>query len=144
MPGKKQESVYLESLPEVTIYPNENEISTKYAQFMLLRDDVLKALEVARNNKVIGKSLHAKVLINPTPNVAKLMFSLKVDFAKVFIVSSFEIVGSELNGETYSSGVIEVQPANGVTCERCWQIVESVDEMGLCPHCREVVNKLNK
>ncbi|MGM9899304.1 MAG: isoleucine--tRNA ligase [Bacilli bacterium] len=144
MPGKKQESVYLESIPEVTIYPNENEISTKYAQFMLLRDDVLKALEVARNNKVIGKSLHAKVLINPTPNVAKLMFSLKVDFAKVFIVSSFEIVGSELNGETYSSGVIEVQPANGVTCERCWQIVESVDEMGLCPHCREVVNKLNK
>lgn len=144
MPGKKQESVYLESIPEVTIYPNENEISTKYAQFMLLRDDVLKALEVARNNKVIGKSLHAKVLINPTPNVAKLMFSLKVDFAKVFIVSSFEIVGSELNGETYSSGVIEVQPSNGVTCERCWQIVESVDEMGLCPHCREVVNKLNK
>ncbi len=144
MPGKKQESVYLESIPEVTVYPNEEELTSKYLQFMLLRNDVLKALEIARNDKVIGKSLHAKVLINPTPNVAKLMVSLKVDFAKVFIVSSFEIVGSELNGNTYDSGVIEIQPAEGVTCERCWQIVDKVDEQGLCAHCAEVVKNIKK
>lgn len=144
MPGEKRESVYLESMPELMLYSNEEELTTKYSQFMLLRDDVLKALEIARNDKVIGKSLNAKVLINPTPNVAKLMVSLKIDFAKVFIVSSFDIVGSELtNGNEYDSGVIEIQPASGVTCERCWQIVKEVDQNGLCQHCAEVLNKKN-
>lgn len=144
MPGNKKESVYLEEMPEITLYPNQEELINKYSQFMLLRDDVLKALEIARANRVIGKSLNAKVLINPTPNIAKLMYSLKVDFSQVFIVSSFEVVGSKLNGDEYESGIIEIQPATGVTCERCWQVVESIDEYGLCPHCAEVIEKLEK
>ena len=141
MPGKKEESVYLLDMPKVKHFDNEVALVAKYNQFMLLRDDVLKALEIARNEKVIGKSLNAKVLINPTPNVAKLMFSLKVNFAQVFIVSSFEIVGNELNGETYESGQIEVQPATGVTCERCWQVVDHVDEDGLCERCAKIIKK---
>ena len=110
---------------------------------MALRDDVLKALEIARNEKIIGKSLNAKVLINPAPRVAKLLIALKIDFAQVFIVSSFEVVASKLNGDTYDSGVIEIQPAEGVTCSRCWQVVPEVDEDGLCPRCRKIVDKLN-
>lgn len=141
MPGKKEESVYLLDMPKVKHFDNEVALVAKYNQFMLLRDDILKALEIARNEKVIGKSLNAKVLINPTPNVAKLMFSLKVNFAQVFIVSSFEIVGNELNGETYESGQIEVQPATGVTCERCWQVVDHVDEDGLCERCAKIIKK---
>ena len=40
----------------------------KWNQFMALRDDVNRALEVARNNKVIGKSLEAKVVIGNNDN----------------------------------------------------------------------------
>ena len=143
MPGIKKESVYLEAMPVAKHYENEKEILAKYSQFMALRDDVLKALEIARNEKIIGKSLNAKVLINPAPRVAKLLIALKIDFAQVFIVSSFEVVASKLNGDTYDSGVIEIQPAEGVTCSRCWQVVPEVDEDGLCPRCRKIVDKLN-
>lgn len=143
MPGIKKESVYLEAMPVAKHYDNEKEILAKYNQFMALRDDVLKALEIARNEKIIGKSLNAKVLINPAPRVAKLLIALKIDFAQVFIVSSFEVVASKLNGDTYDSGVIEIQPAEGVTCSRCWQVVPEVDEDGLCPRCRKIVDKLN-
>lgn len=144
MPGNKKESVYLEAMPVVKHYDNEKEILAKYSQFMALRDDVLKALELARNEKVIGKSLNAKVLINPAPRVSKLFFALKIDLAQVFIVSSFEIVTCSLNGETYDSGVIEVRPAEGVTCARCWQVVPEVDEDGLCPRCAHIVEKMSK
>jgi len=144
MPGKLLESVYLEDMPHVLHFDNENTIITKYSQFMLLRSDVLKALEIARNNKVIGKSLNARVLFSPTPNVAKLIISLKVNFAQVFIVSSFEIVGTDLDGDMYDSGEIKVLPAEGVTCERCWQVVKQVNDEGLCPRCEEIVKKLNK
>lgn len=36
---------------------------------MTLRDDVLKALEVARNEKVIGKSLNASITLYPTAEI---------------------------------------------------------------------------
>lgn len=143
MPGVKKESVYLESMPKVVKYAKEEELSHKYGEFMSLRDDVLKALEVARNEKIIGKSLNAKVIFNPTPQVAKLILSLKVNFAQVFIVSSFEIVGSSIEGEQYDSGVIQVLPAEGECCARCWQIVDHIDEDGLCERCSKIIKKLN-
>ena len=144
MPGNKKESVYLEAMPKVKRYDDEKEIITKYTEFMTLRDDVLKALEIARNEKVIGKSLNAKVLINPEPVIAKLMFSLNVKWSQVFIVSEFKIVSTTLNGNSYPSGIIEIQPAEGETCARCWQVVKEVDHDGLCPRCAEIIEKLNK
>ncbi len=144
MPGEKKESVYLEQMPRVKYYDNESDILAKYEKFMELRDDVLKALEIARNEKIIGKSLNAKVLFNPTPQVAKLILSLNVNFAQVFIVSSFDVVGTNIDGEQYDSGVIKVLPAEGACCARCWQIVDHVDEDGLCDRCAEIIKKLNK
>ena len=144
MPGNKKESVYLESMPKIKRYDDEKEISSKYTEFMSLRDDVLKALENARNEKIIGKSLNAKVLINPEPVVAKLLVSLNIDLARVFIVSSFVIDSGNQNGNSYPSGIIEIKPAEGVTCERCWQVVKAVDHDGLCPRCAEIIKKLNK
>ena len=45
---------------------NEKELLDKYQKFMSFRTNVLKAIEEARNNKVIGKSLSAKLVIKPT------------------------------------------------------------------------------
>ena len=142
MPGLKKESVYLVDLPHATIYNNETELTTKYEQFMLLRDDVLKALENARNEKIIGKSLNAHLLINPTPKVGKLISSLRVNLAQVFIVSQLTITDEGLEGETFPSGIIKVELAQGETCSRCWQVVESINEEELCPRCQHIVANL--
>ena len=50
------------------------------------KEDILKALEEARSEKVIGKSLNANVIIYPTDKVAKLLTTVKVDFKQIFIV----------------------------------------------------------
>ncbi|MCW1069360.1 class I tRNA ligase family protein, partial [Streptococcus anginosus] len=53
--------VQLTNMPEVQHFANENVILSNWKRFMTLRSDVLKALEDARNKKVIGKSFEAHV-----------------------------------------------------------------------------------
>ena len=119
----------------------KDELKAKYAEFMLVRNDVLKALENARNAKVIGKSFSAKLSIKPTEAVKTLLDSMNINLQRVFIVSDFELVQGELEGETFDSGIILVTPAQGVICSRCWQVVPAVNEDELCPRCHEILNK---
>ena len=141
LPGEKLESVYLCEIPRATKYINQKELCEKYDAFMTLRDDVLKALEVARNNKIIGKSLNASVVINPTKETIKLIESIKADLAQIFIVSSFEINDELTEGEETDSGLILVKPAEGCTCARCWQIVKVVNKNNICKRCQDIVGE---
>lgn len=141
MPGDRLESIYLTDMPIAKSYPNASDLLDKYAQFMIIRDDVLKALEMARNEKVIGKSLVAELNIYPTPKTAKILAGLKVDLQKVFIVSKCNIVNHTIGGVVFDSGEILVKAYDGHTCARCWQVVDHVNQDELCPRCNEVINK---
>ena len=66
---------------------------------------------------------------------------MNINLQRVFIVSDFELVQGELEGETFDSGIILVTPAQGVICSRCWQVVPAVNEDELCPRCHEILNK---
>ena len=57
-PHVKEESVHLADMPKVVEV--DQALLDKWRTFMNLRDDVNRALESARNEKVIGKSLEAK------------------------------------------------------------------------------------
>lgn len=142
MPGIKEESIYLVDMYQPTLFKGSDEILSKYEDLMKVRDDVLKALEEARSEKVIGKSLNANVMIYPTDKVAKLLTTVKVDLKQIFIVYKFTIAPNDFEGKVYSSGKIKIEPANGYTCSRCWQIVPSINPDELCPRCAEVVNNL--
>lgn len=140
--GKKEESVYLTRMPIVKGFANSNELLNKYSEFMEIRDDVLKAIEVARNDKIIGKSLSAKIEMKPTEKTARLLSSLKVDLKKVFIVSEFVLTNDDIDGDSYECGIIKVTPRDGTICSRCWQVVDDVNHDGLCPRCENVVEEL--
>jgi isoleucyl-tRNA synthetase len=142
MTDDKEESIYLTRMPSVKGFANTNELLTKYNEFMEVRDDVLKAIEVARNNKVVGKSLSAKIVIKPVEKVGRLLSSLKVDLKQVFIVSEFVITNDDVEGDSYDSGVISVTPRDGIVCSRCWLVVDKVNDEGLCPRCEKVVEDL--
>ena len=139
MSNTKEKSVYLENMPEAKEYKNAKELEEKYEKFLKLRDDVLKALEVARTNKVIGKSLVSKVVIKPTKEVKELISSLKTDLALVFIVAEFKVDDSLKEGDAYESGLICVTAKDGYKCDRCWQIKDEVDEDNLCARCAKVI-----
>ena len=141
IPNKKTSDVYLTDMPKSN--PVDETLLDKYDRFMNVREEVLKALETARNNKVIGKSLNAHVVLFPKNDTLDLLQSIEADLAQLFIVSKLELRDEgfgAIKGETMS---IDVLPAEGIKCERCWRVVDHVhEEDGLCERCHEVVNNL--
>lgn len=53
IPGIEEVSVQLTNMPEYVEIPNAKELELKWENFLKLRDDVLKALEEARNEKLL-------------------------------------------------------------------------------------------
>ena len=109
----------------------------------LLRDDVLKALEAARNEKVIGSAQEAYVSIKfNNEDIQKLFNSLPVSIRKQSFVVS-EIVEEDNGGEEYKNAKIKVIHHPGHFCERCWNYesdaVLQEDGTYLCKRCNEVV-----
>ena len=109
----------------------------KWAKIIQLRDWVNKALEAARNEKVIGKPLEAAVTVYmpEAPDFGE-------DLADLCIVSKLELVAGEGEGYTEEGwpGVsIKVVRAAGNKCLRCWKYEPAVGENGLCPRCAKVL-----
>jgi isoleucyl-tRNA synthetase len=108
--------------------------------FMDLREDVLKALENARNEKVIGKSLNAHLKLYPKAKVQNLLEKLNIPLAQAFIVSKLEVLTSGFGKYKGTDISIDVLSAEGHVCDRCWQVVEEVNEDGICERCENVIN----
>lgn len=141
MPGEKLESIYLCDMVKPVYYDGSESIIAKFNKFMTLRDDVLKALEAARNEKIIGKSLNAHLFICPNDEMAKELADFHLNLGQVFIVSKCEVVSNLEDGVEYPTAKIKVTACEGVTCARCWQIVDNVDNDCLCERCQKIVNK---
>ncbi|REH77733.1 isoleucine--tRNA ligase [Staphylococcus felis] len=140
----EEESVHLSDMPQKEKI--DEALLEKWSTFMALRDDVNRALEVARNEKVIGKSLEAKVKIGNSSsfNTVEFLQSFN-DLHQLFIVSQVEVVDKP-NGTEYQYGNIEITFADGEKCARCWNYSDSLGSVGemteLCPRCQEVVKTL--
>jgi isoleucyl-tRNA synthetase len=137
-----EESVYLTNLPKALRFANSTALLNKYEAFKDLRSDVLKALEEARNNKIIGKSLASKVVIKPTEATLKLLNSLHFNLEKIFIVSEFVITNDEIEGNAFDSGIIQVTAREGKVCSRCWRTVDDLNEDELCERCNKIINSM--
>ena len=145
--GYDHGSVMFNEIPKPT-ETTSAEFMARWDRLIAVRDDVNKALEVARVGKVIGKSLEAMVVLYCT---SELFESLKADaheLAAIFIVSQVEVrcegEGS-LKGEVPGLSV-EVLPAEGEKCERCWIFTPSVGKDDIhptiCARCVGVVSSV--
>ena len=134
-------------MPEYSEEMNFGDISEHWNKLFTLRDDVMKALELTRASKLIGKSLDAKVTIFVNNEEHKaLLDSFKDDLATVFIVSqafvSTENAPEGTFTETESGIAVLVEKADGYKCDRCWTYsTEGVhDEDGfICERCRKIL-----
>lgn len=149
IPDVTEASVQFTLMPEAPSIANADVIEAKWNAFMNLRDDVLKALEEARNQKVIGKSLNAKVTVYVKEEAKQLLASITENMEQLFIVSKFEVAGDVTEAPndaiTLEHASIVVSKADGETCERCWNVTETVGEVAehptLCPRCATVVKE---
>ncbi|MCA1053439.1 isoleucine--tRNA ligase [Rossellomorea aquimaris] len=149
IPGVQEESVQLTDMPEVKQLPNAEGLKEKWNAFLELRDDVLKALEEARNQKLIGKSLTAKVTLYVNDETKSLLNSISEDLKQLFIVSAIEVGGGVNDAPAEALSVGEnsflVEKAEGETCDRCWVVTPTVgddqDHPELCARCASVVKE---
>ncbi|MUV06420.1 isoleucine--tRNA ligase [Planococcaceae bacterium Storch 2/2-2] len=142
-----EESVQLTDMPEAQSFANEEALRERFNRLMDVRDDVLKALEEARDEKVIGKSLEAKATIAVPEELRPLFDGEDVDFAQFFIVSDFELVAFDAIEPMYNVAKVVIAPAEGEKCERCWSVKTDVGEVEahptLCVRCADVVETLD-
>ncbi len=116
------------------VYALDEDAMAAWNGLIDLRNTVNAALEQARAEKKLGKSLEAKVTI-PSGRIAGSWLVSMDELADLLIVSQVEI----------SSDVTEVtvEPAAGRKCERCWKVLPSVgsdaSHPALCPRCAKVV-----
>ncbi len=129
--------------------------SSKYSQTLLddyelikqLRGDVLKALEVARNDELIGSSQEASVTIEVKYN--RLAELLEEEFTEdeleiLFIVSKVTIAKKVDNGLNLDVSNVFVKKHDGVKCDRCWcyknnNEITEVEGAHLCPRCMKAM-----
>ena len=134
------DSVLLESMPSPLAISDSEAIKQKWEQYLLVRSDLLKALEVAKSEGYIKKALECKLYYSPKPEYADCLQGLSNhDLAQLVIASDFEVVSEKY--DEYPTGYIKVEKIEGHICPRCWNVVKDVDEDGLCPRCHDILKK---
>ena len=143
-----RESVFLNEIPAYDETLCNAELAARWDRQFALRDDVMKALEVARAAKLIGKSLDAKVTVyTEDKDAAALLESFGADLATVYIVSDAKVVvGKAPEGaftETASGIGVLVELADGEKCDRCWAHAtegEHTEDGGfICAKCKAII-----
>lgn len=130
LPYEDAKDIYLTQMPTPML--QEDSLEEQFDSFMWYREQILKALEEARAQKLIGKSFNAKLILTLDDKAQKIFDSLHSDVAQILIVSSLELK----HGDAFS---VQVEKATGFTCERCWMIVPQINSVGLCPKCEGIL-----
>jgi isoleucyl-tRNA synthetase len=149
LPGTGEQSVHMVEFPRFESQYADPELESRYEALRKVRSDVSKALELARNEKRIGHSLAAKVLLAPgsSEEIGDLLRRYRDELATLFIVSQVELteeVTDGIAGENIEGLRVAIVPAEGEKCERCWTFATSVGDWDahptICHRCREALS----
>jgi isoleucyl-tRNA synthetase len=169
MPSEEDrpESVFLAQIPLPDEEFTDEELGDRWEKIFRLRGEILKGLEAARNNSVIGHSLDAKVVLYPEKYLSDSSFKTLLRgyercWPEILIVSQVELRDGEPrapmpgpmdSGEDHNQGIsysssllggpIHVIKADGEKCQRCWNYSLSVGKdpshLTVCARCSEVL-----
>ncbi|MDX2271751.1 MAG: isoleucine--tRNA ligase [Cyanobacteriota bacterium] len=119
-------------LPEAWIDPT---LADTWTQLRQVRLEVNKALEQARSDKLIGASTEASVQLSVgDPDLYGLLQTHQQELRYLFIVSQVVCQPASQSGLT-----IQITPASGTKCVRCWnyseQVGQSEQHPQLCERC---------
>jgi len=142
----------------IALFPEEAELRTGLAPekantwelLAKVRGEVLKALEVARNEKkLINSGLEAKVLLNADLELKAKLKQYLPQLPGLFIVSQVELMSAgtgEFRSEAVPGLEVSVQRADGKKCDRCWNYSIHVGENSryptVCERCSEAIAEI--
>lgn len=143
---EEEDYAQLANFPEVEHYENAEELSTFWHKFLQFRDATNRTLETARNEKVIGKSLEARLHIYADADCQSFLEAVGENLRIYLMVSQLEILDqaqAPSSADDYEGFKLVVTPAEGQVCERCRGIYPSVGSCEqaptLCQRCAQIV-----
>jgi isoleucyl-tRNA synthetase len=122
-----------------------------WPRLIALREEVLKALDVAREEKFIGGALEARVVLAATGDLLPLLEEHRAFLPQFFIVSQVEVSSKPVEGAkaTGLEGLsVKIEKALGQKCDRCWNYSEHVGEdqryPTVCERCSAALKEIEK
>ena len=146
--SRNGESPLFNEIPNADFIDADADFIAKWDRIHDVRTDVQKALELARNEKIIGKPLEASVTLYADGELYDFLKSVEAQLPEIFITSYVFVEKGEgaVKGDVEGLS-ITVSKAEGEKCERCWKYSHSVGENSdhptLCAHCAEVMSQLD-
>jgi isoleucyl-tRNA synthetase len=114
-----------------------------WGSLMAVRDQVNAALEDARQAKLIGNALGARVTLEATGRIGTLLEQHRSDLPALFIVSDVVMRSERPDAPDHITVVVDKAP--GVKCARCWRFVPAVrtepDWAGICDRCVDALTE---
>jgi isoleucyl-tRNA synthetase len=140
--------------PEEIFSEDPAPLITEWRTLMGVRDEVLRGLEQARQDKVIGKALEADVAIAASDQLGDLLKKYQSSLKELFNVSASEVVPANIDvksgsvWETRGDEIhIAVRLASGHKCARCWNFMPEVSSYGIwqnvCTRCQSALREMN-
>ena len=133
------------SMPSKSGVECDDEFMKYWNKIHDIRDDVKKALEIARKSKIIGSSLESKVKLYCTGELYEFINGCIDIMPTVLIVSQVELLNNGSGGFTgdIDGLTIDIIKAEGQKCERCWGYYTNVgineEHPTLCGRCTSIV-----
>jgi isoleucyl-tRNA synthetase len=131
-----EQSVHLTSFPPLEDGFFDEALEERWAKVWEVREQVTKALEQARQDKVIGHPLDAAVTVKAPEKLAQFLQGFGEELREIFIVSQASVeVGAELS--------VTVGRAEGAKCQRCWvydtSVGHSTGHPEICRRCEQTI-----
>jgi isoleucyl-tRNA synthetase len=157
----REASVHLALFPKPEEVFSEDPASLieEWETLLHVRDEVLKLLEQARQEKTIGKALEAEVVVGADVSIAAndqlgaLLRKYASSLKELFNVSTSEITSANIDTnaglvwQPEGSDVhIQVRSASGHKCARCWNFMPEVSDYGIwknvCTRCQSALREM--
>ena len=122
-------------------------VRADFDALMAVRGEALKALEVARKEKMIGSGLEAVVTLRAPDHLFRLLDRYRDELRYLLIVSGTEVKSAPA-GNGNAALHVEVSKAPGKKCERCWnyslEVGKSQRYPTMCERCLAVLEELER
>jgi len=133
----RRDSVHLQEFPQSQ--DRHDEASAQVAELLRLRGVIAQAIERARQEKLIGNTLEARVVLHSNSDVTEKVG--REELEEFFIVSDLTVH----QGKEASASVTKTPYAK---CARCWRhrptVGTSTAHPDLCDRCERVITALEK
>ncbi|GBR76918.1 isoleucyl-tRNA synthetase, partial [Candidatus Termititenax persephonae] len=106
-------------------------LEEKYERILKIKDEVYKAIETKRAEKIIASSTEAAVALTAPDDWLRDITAAELE--TFLIVSQVTLHSGGLQAE--------VSKAAGAKCVRCWRFFASLNADNLCPRCAQAVEQ---